>query len=212
MSCIYVIRCANAKYYVGRTIDVVSRYNQHRHGLGSKWTKAHQPLDGIIELLADSPFQELVTTLLYMSKYGIDNVRGGPWTELVLSETEIKTIKEMMRSEGFARKEPLSETAMVIDMVEPDLERKGKLWKSHEENDLVIELNQAMPLSDMAKRHGRTEGSLKSRVVSIAKRLREGGSLNKDIGNTLNLVDDDVTKCLCAKLPDLVHFRRNPAE
>lgn len=215
MACIYVIRCANSKYYVGRTIDVVSRYTQHRFGLGSKWTKAHQPLDGIIELLADTPFQELVTTLMYMSKYGIENVRGGPWTELVLSETEVKTIKEIMRSEGFARKD--TSTPMDIDesadlsttlTTEPSVGRKGKLWDANEEGDLMTQLNSCVSVESIAKMHSRTEGAIKTRVSQIAKRLREEGHQLAHIGNTLNITDEDVSKCLFNKTPDLVRFRR----
>lgn len=221
---IYVIRCAENKFYVGRTIDIVSRWNAHASGLGALWTKQYRPLQGIIELLPDTPYQEIVTTLQYMQKYGIHNVRGGPWCALVLTETEIKTIEDIMRSEGFARTPTLEsmtsghstvhtmntttmEVDEVIDVDKPL--RKGKVWNAMEDADLLLQLSQSMDIASIAKVHGRTEGSIKSRVAYHAKRLREEGRSFAQIAELLNITDEDTQRCFSHRTPEMVRFRKD---
>ena len=102
MSAIYVLK-GHDKYYIGRTQDIVRRFNEHKSGRGAKWCKVW-PMTGMIELVPETfEFQELVTTLKYMKAYGIDNVRGGPWCKVVLSQDDIVTIQDILDSESFAR-------------------------------------------------------------------------------------------------------------
>lgn len=225
---IYVIRCAENKFYVGRTIDIVSRWNAHASGLGALWTKQYRPLQGIIELIPDTPYQEIVTTLQYMQKYGIHNVRGGPWCALVLTETEIKTIEDIMRSEGFARTPSLGLESMtsghstthtmntttmevdeVIDVDKHQPLRKGKVWNAMEDSDLLLQLSQSMDIASIAKVHGRTEGSIKSRVTYHAKRLREEGRSFAQIAELLNITDEDTQRCFSHRTPEMVRFRKD---
>jgi hypothetical protein len=223
MAGIYVIRCAENKFYVGRTIDIVSRWNAHTSGLGALWTKHHRPLQGIIELLPDTPYQELVTTLTYMQKYGIHNVRGGPWCSLILTETEINTIEDIMKSEGFARTMetkigsigpiapigPSTEGPSATMDVEPEVPaRKGKVWAAMEDSDLLLQLSQSMDIATIARIHGRSEGSIKSRVTHHAKRLRDEGRTFAQVGEILNITDDDVQRCFHHRTPEIVRFRK----
>lgn len=80
----YILRLIENKYYVGITSNIEKRMNQHFSGQGAKWTKIYKPLE-IIEI---EPFthkwQESYTTLITMKKYGIENVRGGPWCQINL--------------------------------------------------------------------------------------------------------------------------------
>jgi hypothetical protein len=213
MSCIYVIRCANQKYYVGRTIDVVSRFNAHSRGLGSKWCAAHLPLDGIIELHPDAPFQELLITLKTMQKYGIDNVRGGPWVTMSLSSTELDTIAEIFRSEGFARKHvldlnPSLQNALqnAAQPIQNDKEedesmdpvRKGRKWDTSEDSELLQEL-QTKSLDAIAKKHMRTEGAIRSRIAHHVGLLFQDGKTTIDISNLLHLSEQNVQYALCRK-------------
>ena len=82
---IYVLRLEGGRYYVGKSDDVKNRYQQHRNGLGSAWTRKYKPivLEKTIENV--SPFEEDKITKEYMSKYGIDKVRGGSYVEVELS-------------------------------------------------------------------------------------------------------------------------------
>lgn len=203
MSCIYVIRCAHGKYYVGRTIDVVSRFNAHARGLGAVWTRAHLPLDGIVELHPDAEFHELVITLKTMKTYGIENVRGGPWCSLVLSATELETITEMMRSEGFARPETRPDTVVTMTDDEPK-SRKGHKWDSMEDASLLQELVQNLSAAEIATRHARTEGAIKTRVAHHATLLATEGKAVSDIASILHLTQADVHLCLHRRLPEMI--------
>ena len=83
---IYVLRLEGGRYYVGKSEDVMARYSQHLKGSGSAWTRKHKPvaLEKTFENV--SPFQEDSITKEYMSKHGIDKVRGGSYVEVELSD------------------------------------------------------------------------------------------------------------------------------
>jgi len=90
---IYVLRLEGGRYYVGKSEDVMNRYSQHLKGSGSAWTRKHKPV-GIEKTFENvSPFQEDSITKEYMSKYGIDKVRGGSYCEITLSEFQTETLK-----------------------------------------------------------------------------------------------------------------------
>ena len=79
---VYVLHLECGKYYIGKSDNVNNRYFQHLNGSGSAWTRKYKPisLEKIIENV--SSFEEDKITKEYMSKYGIDNVRGGSYVEI----------------------------------------------------------------------------------------------------------------------------------
>jgi len=90
---IYVLRLKGGKYYVGKSDNVLKRYKEHKDGKGSSWTKKHIPV-GIEKVIENvSPFEEDKITKEYMDKYGIDNVRGGSYTNIELDETQKNNIQ-----------------------------------------------------------------------------------------------------------------------
>ncbi len=90
---IYVLRLEGGRYYIGKSDDVMKRYQQHLNGHGSAWTRKYKPvsIEKIIENV--SSFEENKITKEYMSKYGIDKVRGGSYVEVELSEFHIDALK-----------------------------------------------------------------------------------------------------------------------
>ena len=92
---IYLIECENGKYYVGKTTDCEHRFKQHCNNKGSIWTRLHKPLRIIDVFETEDGFDEDKYTKKFMNKYGIDNVRGGSYTNIVLS----KSIKSLLRKE-----------------------------------------------------------------------------------------------------------------
>jgi predicted GIY-YIG superfamily endonuclease len=44
MEYIYVLELRGGKYYVGKTSDVDHRFQQHKNGTGSVWTRLHPPV------------------------------------------------------------------------------------------------------------------------------------------------------------------------
>jgi predicted GIY-YIG superfamily endonuclease len=90
---VYVLRLEGGRYYVGKTDNVMNRYHQHLSGSGSAWTRKYKPvsLEKCIENV--SSFEEDKVTKEYMSKYGIDKVRGGAYVEVELSKFHIDALK-----------------------------------------------------------------------------------------------------------------------
>lgn len=84
MTTIYILRLEQGKYYVGKSEDVPHRYQQHLNGSGSAWTRKYKPLSLVKTIENASPFDEDKITKEYMSKYGIENVRGGSYVEIEL--------------------------------------------------------------------------------------------------------------------------------
>jgi predicted GIY-YIG superfamily endonuclease len=99
MSSIYVLKCENNKYYIGKTKDIESRYNDHCNGNGSEFTKKYKPIK-IIDIIKNADeFEEDKQVKKYMSKYGIENVRGGSYSTIKLLDYQIKALeKELLSS------------------------------------------------------------------------------------------------------------------
>jgi len=83
-------------WYVGTTANLKQRATQHFDGCGSAWTKLHEPIMIYEKHAITGPTDERETTLAYMKKYGIDNVRGGPWCECELQESTIDELNKMI--------------------------------------------------------------------------------------------------------------------
>jgi len=95
---IYLIECEGGKYYVGRTNCIDRRVLEHFTGNGSKWTQLHKPVKVIKIIEGSDIFDEEKQTYLAMEQYGIDNVRGGCYSTIKLSEYDKKKITEFIRS------------------------------------------------------------------------------------------------------------------
>ena len=93
MTNVYVLRLQGGCYYVGKSDDVMKRYEQHLNGGGSAWTRKHAPISLEKTIENVSPFEEDKITKEYMSKYGIDKVRGGSYVEVELSEFHTDALK-----------------------------------------------------------------------------------------------------------------------
>ena len=88
MVTIYVLKLEGNKYYVGKTTNPAYRLDDHFSEGGSVWTQKYKPIS-IHELRPDRPdTDEQIVTQEYMKKYGIDNVRGGPWCKISLTQPE----------------------------------------------------------------------------------------------------------------------------
>jgi hypothetical protein len=95
---IYILNLAQNKFYVGKTDKPKFRLDSHFKNGGCAWTKKYKPIQ-ILGLFPDcDDFDEDKYTLKYMSKYGVDNVRGGSFCQTTLSRENINTIERMIAS------------------------------------------------------------------------------------------------------------------
>ena len=92
MSTIYVLRLQYGMYYVGKSDNVMNRYKQHLKGYGSAWTRKYKPISLEKTIENVSSFEEDKITKEYMSKYGIDRVRGGSYVEIELDDSQKETL------------------------------------------------------------------------------------------------------------------------
>ena len=94
MTNIYFLKLEQNKYYVGKTNNVNTRLNDHMTDNGSQWTKKYKPIE-IIEVIPNCDgFDEDKYTKIYMNKFGINNVRGGSYTKIVLSKEELSFLQK----------------------------------------------------------------------------------------------------------------------
>jgi cellular nucleic acid-binding protein len=91
---IYILKLEGGKYYVGKSNDPYKRFNEHLYGSGSAWTRQHKPIKIEKIIPSASSFDEDKYTKEYMSKYGIDNVRGGTYVETKLNPEQHASLQK----------------------------------------------------------------------------------------------------------------------
>ena len=95
---IYVLLLNDNCYYIGKTTKhVEERFNEHMKG-SAAWTMLHRPIKIIETLNTTNPMEEDSVTKKYMLKYGIENVRGGSYTQIILDDWMIQALKHEFSS------------------------------------------------------------------------------------------------------------------
>jgi len=89
---IYILRLQGGRYYIGKSDNVSKRYEQHLNGTGSSWTKKYKPISVDKIIPNASAFDEDKYTKMYMSKYGMDKVRGGSYVNVELDDFQKQSI------------------------------------------------------------------------------------------------------------------------
>ena len=91
---IYILQLEDNKFYIGKTENPQFRLNNHFNFNGSAWTKKYKPLN-VMKLIPNcNNFDEDRYTKEYMSKKGINNVRGGTYCKIKLDNDEIELLKK----------------------------------------------------------------------------------------------------------------------
>jgi predicted GIY-YIG superfamily endonuclease len=91
---IYILKLQGDRYYIGKSNDVMKRYGEHLSGKGSAWTQKYKPI-GVEKIIEKaSPFDEDKYVKEYMSKYGMDKVRGGTYVSVELDEFQKQMLNE----------------------------------------------------------------------------------------------------------------------
>ena len=90
---IYILKLENGKYYVGKTTNPSFRIERHFNSFGSAWTSKYNPIS-VEAIVPDcDDYDEDKYTKKYMAKYGIENVRGGSYVQIELSEFHTDALK-----------------------------------------------------------------------------------------------------------------------
>ena len=98
MPSIYALECANHKYYVGKTtlenVEDIGILLEHLSPLNScAFTRLHKPVRVVEVINTNDPVLENITTKKYMLQYGIENVRGGSYTNLKLLDWQVQALE-----------------------------------------------------------------------------------------------------------------------
>lgn len=93
---IYILLLEQQKYYVGRTTSLHTRVLEHFNHSGSQWTKLYRPVS-VYEFHENCDlYDEDKFTIKTMARFGINNVRGGSFARVVLSDTDLTTINKII--------------------------------------------------------------------------------------------------------------------
>ena len=98
MKLIYILELENNKYYIGKTSRIDKRFNEHLNGKGSRFTKIHKPIKIYKVYKELSEFDEDNYTKKYMKLFGIDNVRGGSYSNINLNDNQINLLNKELNS------------------------------------------------------------------------------------------------------------------
>lgn len=92
---IYVLLLEQGKYYIGKTTNPEFRLEKHFNSGGSEWTIKYKPLH-VLEIIKDcDDYDEDKYTRKYMDKFGIENVRGGSFCQIVLPKETVAVLEKM---------------------------------------------------------------------------------------------------------------------
>lgn len=93
MSVVYILGLEDDCWYVGQTDDFNRRLSEHLEGRGAAWTSLHRPL--VWQFYENQQSEEWMVIEL-MATYGVDQVRGGSFSSIELSDADRVTITKMI--------------------------------------------------------------------------------------------------------------------
>lgn len=185
---IYVLKLENRKYYVGKTNDLLRRFNEHQNGNGAEWTKKYKVVHVERVIENAGPFDEDKYTKETMAKYGIENVRGGSYVMVTLPIEYIAALENELKNANnccvrcgmdshYVKNCPLKSLPKTEKI--PDKENRMKKWTIEEKKSLATEFDSGMSISQLATLHSRTTGAIEYQLASIGKidaKVRDTGN------------------------------------
>lgn len=153
---IYILLLENDKYYIGKTSheNLYKRIQQHFDCNGSSWTKLYKPVKTIEIIENADSYDEDKYTKKYMSKYGIENVRGGTYSSIQLTHEQMQLIQREITHNSdlcfkckgvqhFIKDCPLKEYEIIenISNIKTEYPIENKSWFSYFLSNLVYELD-----------------------------------------------------------------------
>ena len=92
---IYVLALEEGKYYVGKTRDLNNRILAHRNKVASAWTTKY-PYVKVLTTYTGDGFEEDKFVIKYMEEFGIENVRGGSYSNIDLTLDQAISIRRAL--------------------------------------------------------------------------------------------------------------------
>ena len=92
MTLIYILKLEKDKIYIGQTDNIQTTYEENINGQICDWTKLYKPykIERLFDFEMNKEFSDVnKITEDYMSTYGINNVRGGIYSNIELETNQI---------------------------------------------------------------------------------------------------------------------------
>lgn len=102
MVLVYALALENDKYYIGKVqydvdrlpdVDILCKLKD-----GGPWTTTHPPVCVIEYIPGCDDYDQDKYTVMYMERYGIENVRGGSFSKEHIDTSQIQVIRRMIRT------------------------------------------------------------------------------------------------------------------
>lgn len=94
---LYVLKCENEKWYIGKSSRLIQRLEDHVNKIGAVWTTKYRPIKLMEIRTLQGEFHEDLVVKEYMKKYGMENVRGGTYSSIYLYDYQKKSIEMEMK-------------------------------------------------------------------------------------------------------------------
>jgi predicted GIY-YIG superfamily endonuclease len=103
---IYILELSTGKYYVGKTKNLDNRLEDHFASQtklddlvdrSSMWCRKYHPVSLLVCYENCDAYDEDKYVKIYMAKYGIDNVRGGSYSQIILSPEQKVLLEREIR-------------------------------------------------------------------------------------------------------------------
>ena len=185
---IYILQLELNKYYIGKTNNPDIRLDSHFNSNGSEWTRIYKPIK-VYELISDcDSYDEDKFTLKYMEKEGIDNVRGGSFSQIKLSDEQIKLINKMIKGASDKCFNCGESGHFIKDCIESKIQDylkdlnneniQNETIKINSIYEEIIELNRLIKLTDFICIDDLSEIKEVSEDIKELNKLYEDGSYN----------------------------------
>ena len=197
MVSIYILKCQKDKYYIGKTNNI-ERVKNHFENNGSVFTKKYKPLSihKIIENQND--FDEDKFVKEYMSMYGIDNVRGGSYSQLNLDIFQIESLKKEINSSLNLCNNCGESDHFINDCPNKKIKNRMKIWTIEEDkyiHDNFIK-SETYPMYEAINKLERSRAAILIRIKNLQN--PEHVSYKRFHNNNLQ----KIFKCGCS--PDII--------
>jgi DNA ligase (NAD+) len=94
---IYILSLAEEKYYVGTTSNKYFTLQSYLNNNTASWTQKYKPLK-LMRFIEDCyDYEEDIVTINLMKLYGIANVRGGSYNNVILDKSTLDIIKQKLK-------------------------------------------------------------------------------------------------------------------
>ncbi len=149
---IYVLKCQEGKYYVGKTNQTFKRFSAHSSGRGAKWTQKYKPIDLAHWYPDRKDSDETKITIQMMRKYGVNNVRGGPYTQVQMTKRQANNLENKIKSKSINKS--VSKKKTLCKRCGRDTHTISKCYaRRHTNGKPLIQKNKAVKLeSDKAQK------------------------------------------------------------